>query len=225
MKNIFLLPFFLLFLTGLGAQRPYAKLVVGIETAYDLQLYDEGRRPKPIPDVHVEFPYHDFSFGFGFAYKKYGKTYYDTVLPELVTLNFSGEDKQFYQMEYRQVSPAYFSVPLHVNYRFLPCKCLYLYGGMSFDFKNPKVSEKVLGQSWSDTRPTWLFSGSRFKNNYKTYEIGLGFKLHASDVFRFVGRPSIVWTENPENVGPSVVRSLRFTLGMQYAFVRYGGRF
>lgn len=225
MKNILLLPVLLIALTQLHAQRPFAKIVVGIEAAYDLQLYDEGRRPKIMPDVHVEFPYRDFSFGFGFGYKKYGKIQYDLLLPETVVFDIGGESKPFYQVEYRQTSPAYFSIPLHVNYRFLPCKCLFLYAGMSLDFKNSETKETTLWQSWYDNRPNWFYSGTRFKDHYKSYELGVGFKLHTSDVFRFVARPSVVWTENPENTGPSVVRSLRFTFGMQYAFVRYGGRF
>lgn len=217
--------FALLFALSAQAQTPYAKMVVGVETGWDLLLYDEGQHPIAIPSVHVEYPLGNFSFGFGAAYKGFRKVQYENYEGGRRS-GFVGEQKTLlYVLENRAVKPSYFSVPLRVSYRLLPCKCIYLYGGMSFDFLNPKTSVTDLGQTTVSKKPaTQRAPGPFFKSSLRTYEIGVGFKLHTSDYFRLVARPSYVWSENPEFEGPKMIRSLRMTFGMQYAFVRYGGK-
>ncbi len=128
-------------------------------------------------------------------------------------------------MENREISANYWSVPLHVSYRFLPCKCIYLYGAMSFDFLSPSTRITPLSQTAVFELPAERRTeDSFFKKSLRTYELGLGFKLHTSDYFRLVARPSLVWSENPETQGTAMIRSLRMTFGVQYAFVRYGGK-
>lgn len=209
----------------LSAQQPFATMVVGIETGWDLLLYDEGQKPRIIPNVHVEYPFGNISLGFGLAYKGFEETQYDFFAGGQRS-GFIGEKKtRFYVLENRSIRPSYFSIPLRMSYRLLPCKCIYLYGGVSFDFLHPQTRAVDLGQTLVQNRPDKVqTSPDFFKDNYRTYEIGVGFKLHTSDYFRLVARPSYVWTENPELSGPNVIRSLRMTFGMQYAFVRYGGK-
>ena len=247
MKNTFVCLALFLALSA-HAQRPYAKMVVGLETGWDLLLYDTGKKPFAVPNVNVEYPYGNFSFGFGLAFKGYGRSqyafydgeYHKIVLPALP----SGSPKTAYDipgssfrqqapeqprvqyvMENREISANYWSVPLHVSYRFLPCKCIYLYGALSFDFLSPSTRITTMSQTAVIERPAERRTeDSFFKKNLRTYELGLGFKLHTSDYFRLVARPSLVWSENPETQGTAMIRSLRMTFGMQYAFVRYGGK-
>lgn len=221
MKNIFAL-LFLLAAATVQAQQPFAKMVVGLETGWDLLLYDEGRKPHVIPNIHVEYPFGDVSIGFGFAYKGFETARYEYYTGERRG-GLSGEQKTlFHVIENRSVRPSYFSVPLRFSYRLLPCKCVYAYGGVSLDFLNPKTTVTDEGDQLWETKPGAIRTESGFfKQNLRTYEVGVGFKLHTSDYFRLVARPSYVWTENPEVSGPAVIRSLRMTFGMQYAFVGY----
>lgn len=225
MKHLFFLPALLVAFTA-AAQQPFAKMIVGLEAGWDLQVYDQGIRPRLIPGVQVEYPWQKFSFGLGIARKGYRSFYYETATGQSQA-GLLGEKKvQYHLTEVRTFRPEYWSVPLRINYR-LPCNCVYLHGAMSFDFLNASTSGTVT-ESYAYTQqpaPEYLQEHG-LKSRLRTYEIGLGFKLHSSDYFRLVARPSYVWSENPEigGPGPEYLRSLRMTFGMQYAFIRYGGK-
>lgn len=226
MKNAFSL-LALCFALAAHAQQPFAKMVVGLEAGWDLQQYNDGRKAGLTPNVHVEYPFRKFSFGFGLAHKEFEAFVYPRFDGRRY-VGFDGKEKApFYFYENRQVQMNYWSIPLRVSYRFTTCNCVYLHGGVSFDFLDPRLEETTVdGGTLPGPLPTRNEARQFLKTNLRTYELGVGFKLHSSDYFRLVLRPSYVWSENPEigGSGPALLRSLRLTFGAQYAFVRYGAR-
>lgn len=226
MKRLFCLPA-LLFALAVAAQQPFAKMVVGIEAGWNLIQYDNGVRPRLMPGAQVEYPWKKFSFGIGLTHKNYRSLRYETATGE-TEAGLLGEKKVlFHRVESRTFQPEYWSVPLRVNYRF-PCNCVYLHAAASVDFLATDPAGTIAQSYVTTQKPTPEFRQEHaLKSRLRTYEIGVGFKLHSSDYFRLVARPSYVWSENPEigGPGPAFLRSLRMTFGAQYAFVRYGGKF
>ncbi|MBK7939099.1 MAG: hypothetical protein IPJ82_19380 [Lewinellaceae bacterium] len=226
MKNILFYAFFLILASRLSAQEPFAKMVIGLEAAMDLGHYSEGvELRRPFPGLHVEYPFKKFSFGAGISRKVYPESRYKTFDRNISSVQVGASEVTVFQYTDKVFRPVYWSIPLRIQYR-LPCNCVYVQGAASLDFFDTGAPEKVESTYWSSKPPTRTWSRRQyFKSTLRTYELGIGFKLHSTDYFRLVARPSFVWSENPEiGNGPAYLRSLRMSFGIQYAFIRYGGK-
>ncbi len=212
MKNTLFYALFLCAISSLHAQQPFAKMVVGLEGSMDLQQFSDGIKAHPMPTLQVEYPFHKFG--------------YQTFDGGIGSMQIGENNATIFHYADKVLKPVYWSIPLRIQYR-LPCNCVYLHGAASLDFFDTGVPEKVSSDYWTTSPPTRTWSRRQFfRSSLRTYELGIGFKLHSSDYFRLVARPSFVWTENPEirSGAPAYVSSLRMTFGAQYAFVRYGGK-
>lgn len=226
MKNILICLLILFISSDIQAQEAFAKMVIGLEAGMDLQQFPDGSRSHPMPTLQVEFPFHKFSAGIGITRKVYSKFRYQTFDGNISSIQIADDDITIFHYVDKLLKPVYWSIPVRLQYR-LPCNCVYIQGAASLDFFDKRSPEKVESgyEHWSSTAPTRTWSPAQFfKTSLRSYELGIGFKLHSSDYFRLIARPSFVWTENPETGGPAYLRSLRMTFGAQYAFLRYGGK-
>ena len=227
MKNTFFCACFFITSFSLRAQEPLAKMVVGFETGIELLQSGDGIKPHPMPGLHVEYPFHKFSFGVGITRKAYPEFRYYTFTGNISSVPVAENDVTVFEYADRLIKPVYWSIPIRINFR-LPCNCVYIHAATSFDFFDTGMAEKTEMEHWYSGAPTRTYSRRQFfKSKLQTYELGVGFKLHSSDYFRLVARPSYVWSENPAPDGkgvPAYLGSLRMTFGIQYAFVRYGGK-
>ncbi|HRI60827.1 MAG TPA: hypothetical protein PK228_13910, partial [Saprospiraceae bacterium] len=134
----------------------------------------------------------------------------------------------YYLADAHEFRPAYWSIPLKVDFRFHKCHCVYLHAGMTFDFFSDSPPDEVVFQNAEVEYQPYdhLERTQLFKSSTRSYEFGIGFKLHSNDYFRLVARPSFVLSENPEiyTDAPEYIPTFRMTFGAQYAFIRYGGR-
>jgi hypothetical protein len=226
MKKLFLYLAILFTSTTAFAQEPIGHMVVGLEVGADL-TYLGSNRNAPMPVLQVEYPFGKFSAGIGVGYKRFRNDVTQVDFTGRVEPVIDGLKKSLgYFYEENSLTPAYWTVPLRLQYR-LPCNCVYLHAGVSFDFLNEKAPQTSIYPRF--TRPDLDENNPTRKglrSALRSYELGAGFKLHSSDYFRIIMRPSAVWTENPDlDATDNMIPSLRITFGAQYAFVRYGGKF
>lgn len=212
----------------LSAQKTFGKLVVGLEMGFDVAQLNDGIKPRFIPGLQVEAPLGRFSFGTGLGREIYYPYRYYTFNGQTIERIENEKPVTYFLADAHEFRPAYWSVPIKVDYRFLKCHCVYLHAGMTFDFFSDSPPDEVVftnaeleQQPYDQLERTQLF-----KENTKSYEFGIGFKLHSNDYFRLVARPTMVWSENPEiyTDAPEYIPTFRMTFGAQYAFIRYGGK-
>jgi hypothetical protein len=169
-----------------------------------------------------------FSFGAGIGREIYYEYEYYTFTGQTIERIENEKPVTYYLADAHAFRPAYWSIPLKVDYRFLKCHCVYFHAGMTFDFFSDSPPESIVFQNAElDYQPyDQLERTQLFKKNTKSYEFGVGFKLHSNDYFRLVARPTMVWSENPEiyTDAPDYIPTFRMTFGAQYAFIRYGGK-
>jgi hypothetical protein len=223
MKKTYLLLLFSAFAVFSLAQQPVGKMVVGLETGFDGAYFNKGVYPRIIPSVQVEYPIGKFSVGVGLGkqlYRDYEFDYYTGQNEELIV---NEEAVTRYYLEIKEFSMSYWTVPVKLNFR-LPCNCVYLHGGVAFNFLDDHKPERSIGLAYQDeTEPlSGLSREVLVKKRTTSYEVGVGFKLQINDYVRLVGRPSYVWSENPELLSATpYLGSVRMTFGAQYAFFHY----
>lgn len=228
MKNLLVLVALCLLVQVAKSQKAFGKLVVGLEVGFDVNQFTEGIKPRLIPGIQVEAPVGRFSFGTGIGREIYYEYEYYTFTGQTVERIENEQPVTYYLADAHAFRPAYWSIPLKVDYRFLKCHCVYLHAGMTFDFFSDSPPDKVTFQN-AELRQQPLSEVGRellFKKTTKSYEFGVGFKLHSNDYFRLVARPTMVWSENPEiyTDAPAYIPTFRMTFGAQYAFIRYGSK-
>ncbi len=228
MKHLFVLVALSLFAPNLEAQKAFGKLVAGIEMGFDVNQFTEGIKPRFIPGIQVEAPVGRFSFGAGLGREIYYEYEYYVYTGQTIERIENEKPVTYYLSDAHAFRPAYWSIPLKVDYRFLKCHCVYLHAGMTFDFFSDSPPDRVVfrGAEVEYQPLTEVGRDLLFKKTTKSYEFGIGFKLHSNDYFRLVARPTVVWSENPEiyTDAPEYIPTLRMTFGAQYAFIRYGGK-
>jgi hypothetical protein len=228
MKYLFVLAALSLLALNLEAQKAFGKLVAGIEMGFDVNQFTEGIKPRFIPGIQVEAPVGSFSFGAGLGREIYYEYEYYVYTGQTIERIENEKPVTYYVSDAHAFRPAYWSIPLKVDYRFLKCHCVYLHAGMTFDFFSDSPPDRVVFQGAEvEYQPlTEVGRDLLFKKTTKSYEFGIGFKLHSNDYFRLVARPTVVWSENPEiyTDAPAYIPTLRMTFGAQYAFIRYGGK-
>lgn len=207
------------------AQQAFGKLVAGIETGFDVAQFSAGIKPRLIPGIQVEVPIGRFSIGAGLSREIYREYEYYTWTGQTVERIENEQPVLFYVANIHAFRPAYWSIPLKIDYRFHKCHCVYAHLGMTFDFFSDSPPDRVTFEG-AETRQAPLLEVRRdqlFKTRTKSYEFGVGFKLHSNDYFRLIARPTYVLSENPEiyTDGPKYLPTFRMTFGFQYAFIRY----
>jgi hypothetical protein len=228
MKHLFFLAAFCLLSPTIHAQKTFGKLVVGLEVGFDVAQFNDGIKPRLIPGLQVEAPLGRFSFGAGLGREVYYEYKYYTYNGQTIERIENEKPVTYYLADAHEFRPAYWSVPIKVDYRFLKCHCVYLHAGMTFDFFSDSPPDQVVFQNAELEQQPYdhLERTQLFKSNTRSYEFGIGFKLHSNDYFRLVARPTYVLSENPEiyTDAPDYIPTFRMTFGAQYAFIRYGSK-
>ena len=212
----------------LNAQKTFGKLVVGLEVGFDVGQFTDGLQPRLIPGLQAEAPVGRFSFGAGLGREIYRSYKYYTFTGQTIERIENEKPVTYFLADAHEFRPAYWTIPLKVDYRLLKCHCVYLHAGMTFDFfSNSPPDEIVFRNAELEQQPYDRVERTQlFKSSTRSYEFGIGFKLHSNDYFRLVARPTYVVSENPEiyTDAPKYLPTFRMTFGAQYAFIRYGGR-
>lgn len=228
MKHLLVLAALCLLAPNLEAQKAFGKLVVGLEMGFDVNQFTEGIKPRFIPGIQAEAPWGPFSFGIGLGREIYREYDYYTYTGQSVTRIENEQAVTYYLSDAHAFRPAYWTIPIKIDYRFHKCHCVFLHAGVTFDFFSDSPPDRITFRN-AELRQQLLTEVGRellFKQQTKSYEFGIGFKLHSNDYFRLVARPSVVWSENPEiyTDAPAYIPTLRMTFGAQYAFIRYGSK-
>lgn len=228
MKHLFVLAALCLLSPFLNAQKTFGKLVVGLEVGFDVGQFTDGLQPRLIPGLQAEAPVGRFSFGAGLGREIYRSYKYYTFTGQTIERIENEKPVTYFLADAHEFRPAYWTIPLKVDYRLLKCHCVYLHAGMTFDFfSNSPPDEIVFRNAELEQQPYDRVERTQlFKSSTRSYEFGIGFKLHSNDYFRLVARPTYVVSENPEiyTDAPKYLPTFRMTFGAQYAFIRYGGR-
>lgn len=228
MKQLFAIAALCLLSLPSNSQKAFGKLVVGLEMGFDVNQFTEGVKPRFIPGIQAEVPLGRFSFGVGLGREIYREYEYYTFNGQTRERIENEQPVTYYLADAHEFRPAYWSVPIKIDYRFHKCHCVYFHAGMTFDFFNDSPPDRVVFQN-AEFRQQPLSEVGRellFKQKTRSYEFGIGFKLHSNDYFRLIARPTYVLSENPEiyTDGPKYIPTLRMTFGAQYAFIRYGSK-
>jgi len=223
-KLAFLLALFCIIQT-VQAQKAFGKLVAGIEMGFDVAQFSDGIKPRFIPGVQLEVPIGPVSIGAGFGREIYRDYEYYTWTGQTVERIENEKPVVYYLADIHAFRPAYWTLPIKIDYRFHRCHCVYVHAGMTVDFFSSSPPDRVTFRN-AEVKESPLTEVRRdqlFKKTTKSYEIGVGFKLHSNDYFRIVARPTYVLSENPEiyTDGPKYLPTFRMTFGFQYAFIRY----
>ncbi len=228
MKPFFAFAALCLFAFPLTGQKAFGKLVAGVEVGFDVSQFTKGIKPRLIPGLQVEAPVGRFSFGAGLGREIYHGYQYYTYAGQTIERIENEKPVTYFLADAHEFRPAYWSIPLKVDYRFHKCHCVYAHVGMTFDFFSDSPPDKIVFRGAElDQQPyDQLQRTQLFKSTTRSYEFGIGFKLHSNDYFRLVARPTYVLSENPEiyTDAPKYLPTFRMTFGAQYAFIRYGSR-
>ena len=218
----------LLLSVSVSAQRPVGKMVVGLELASDVIGYTNGYSPLPAPALQIDYPIGKFSVGTALTQHRFRPVFDSYTYLNRREATLIGREKVLAYAYEKTVSQAkYWSVPFRIQYR-LPCNCVYLQAATAFDFWKAQapLTETVLLREQPDNPETQLPMNGGVRKLAHSFELGVGFKLHMNDYWRLVLRPSFVWSQYPDLASDLVWnRTLRMTVGVQYAFLRYGGNF
>lgn len=217
MKNI-LLALCLLAQTA-QAQQSFGKVIAGLEVAFDVNQFTDGLKPRLIPGFQVEVPIGPISIGAGIGNEFYHEYEYYTYAGQTIQRMEGGQIVPYYVSNLNAFRPAYWTVPIKIDYRIHRCECVYVQAGMSFDFFSDRPEGRVKFEG-AELRERPLDAVPReilFKKNTKSYTIGVGFSLFTHRFFRFTARPSFVLSENPEiyTTAPDYISTLRMHFGVQ----------
>jgi hypothetical protein len=224
-KHLLLLLALCCCVTSAQSQKAFGKLVAGLEMGFDVSQFTAGIKPRIIPGVQLEVPIGRLSIGAGLSREIYREYEYYTWTGQTIERIENEKPVTFYISDIHAFRPAYWSIPLKIDYRFHRCHCVFAHLGMTLDYFSDSPPDRVTFQG-AETREAPLTEVRRdqlFKKSTKSYEFGIGFKLHSNDYFRLVARPSYVLSENPEiyTDGPRYLPTFRMMFGIQYAFIRY----
>lgn len=214
--------------TPVHAQKSFGNLIVGLESGFDVAQFSKGIKARMSPALQAEFSLGRFSIGAGFGRKIYGPYEYYSFTGETIEREVNGATQMFYLADLHSFKPAYWTVPIKINYRVHRCDCVYLHAGISFDnvdLRKPDVI-KFRGAEFSQPYAVGVERSQLVVPKTKTYEFGIGFNVFRRDFFRLTARPTYALTENPEvrtngpNVGPKLLPTLRFSFAAQIAVWR-----
>lgn len=228
MKKLLILSFFTLLCAGVSAQKSFGHVIIGLESGFDVAQFSKGLKPRMSPALQAEVSLGPISLGIGIGRKLYREYEYYSFTGETVQREVDGLIRTYYLADQHSFKPAYWIVPLKVNFRVHRCDCVYLHAGVTFervDLGRPDI----IGFRGAEFDPSQyrpylenLQRGQFVVPRTKSYEFGVGFNVFRRDFFRLTARPTYVLTENPEVVtdGPKMLPTLRFTFAAQFAVWR-----
>lgn len=224
MKHLFILAALSLLASNLQAQKGFGKLVGGLEVSFDVQQMTEGIKPRLIPSLQLEIPFGRLAIGAGFGREIYHEYEYYVYAGRTVERIENEKPVLYYVSDARAFRPAYWTLPLKVEYRFHRCQCVFVQAGVSFDFFDSNTPDRLvfhgaelLYQPYNELKHEQLF-----KKNTRSYTFGIGFNLLARGRFRLVARPAFVLSENPEiyTTAPKRLPTFRMNFAGQFAFIK-----
>ncbi len=213
-----------LFCTAIHAQKSFGYVVAGLESGFDVAQFSKGLKPMATPVLQVEGSLGPVSVGVGIGRKLYRSYEYYSFTGETVQREIDGVFRTYYLADQHSFKPAYWIVPLKINYRVHSCDCVYLHAGITFeqrDLGRPDVI-KFRGAESEQPGAIGVQRGELVVPKTRSYEFGVGFNVYKKDFFRLTARPMYVLTENPEvyTEGPKMLPTLRFTFAAQFALWR-----
>lgn len=229
MKKLFGILFFSMICFGITAQKSFGYVVLGLESGFDVAQFSKGLKARMAPSIQAEFSLGPVSLGIGIGRKLYREYEFYSFTGETVEREIGGVTRMYYLADQHAFKPAYWIIPLKINYRVHRCDCVYLHAGITFeqvDLGRPDII-KFKGAEFepSQYRP-YLENLQRAQflvPKTKSYEFGIGFNVFRRDYFRLTARPAYVLTENPEAVNtgaPKLLPTLRFSFAAQFAIWR-----
>ena len=218
-KNLLSALALLLFSHATPAQSSFGKVIVGIESAFDVAQFSEGIKAKASPYFQAEIPFWKFSVGAGFGKKFYPDYEFYTSNGAMTEREVNGATVRYYLADLHSFQPEYWIVPVKLNFRVHKCDCVYLHAGMIFDIADKSGPDEILYTNAEFDQPInqGLTSDQLTKNRTRSIELGVGFNLFQRDRLRLTARPAYVLTSNPEvyNDAPDWLPSLRFSFAVQ----------
>jgi hypothetical protein len=224
MKKLLALTLFTLFCSSTFAQKSFGNVILGLESGFDVAQFSKGIKARMIPTLQAEVSLGPVSLGIGIGRKLYREYEFYSFTGETTQREVNGALQTYYLADLHAFKPAYWSIPLKINYRVHRCDCVYLHAGITFenvDLGRPDVI-KFRGAEFSQPYAVGVERSQLVVPKTKSYEFGVGFNVFRRDFFRLTARPTYVLTENPEvyTDGPKLLPTLRFTFGAQFAVWR-----
>lgn len=218
-KNLISALTVLLLQNAISAQSSFGKIIVGVESAFDVAQFSEGIKAMASPYLQAEVPFWKFSIGAGFGKKFYPDYEFYTSNGAMTEREVNGAIVRYYLADLHSFKPEYWIVPVKVNFRVHKCDCVYLHAGMIFDIADKSSPDEILYTNAEFEQPInqGLTSDQLTQNRTQSVELGVGFNLFRRDRFRLTARPAYVLTRNPEvyNDAPDWLPTLRFSFAAQ----------
>ncbi len=208
----------------LYGQKDFGKWAIGLEASFDFAQYQAGTIPGLIPAVVTDISFGRLWVGAGIGREIYRPYEYYTWTGEIVQRMEEGRPVPYYVSTLRSFRPAYWTVPVRLQYRLHRCHCVFVHVGAAFDFFSDTPPERIVFEG-AELRQAPLQQVRRdqlFLLRTRSYEVGVGFNLLARDFFRLMARPSVVISEDPEiyTDGPGLITTARMTFAVQFGFFR-----
>ncbi|GEM_PF-695118 len=228
MKRLRAVAIFSLFCLSISAQRSFGTIVLGLESGFDVAQFSAGLRPRLIPALQIEGSLGPVSVGVGIGRKQYGEYEFYSFTGGTTQREVNGAYLTYYLADLHAFKPAYWIVPIKINYRVHRCDCVYLHAGITFeqiDLGRPDII-KFRNAEFSQPYAVGVQRGQLVVPKTKSYEFGIGFNVYKREFFRLTARPAYVLTENPEvdytsnQNAPKYLPTLRFTFAAQFALWR-----
>ena len=224
MKKLLTIALFTLLCLTVNAQKSFGYVVLGLESGFDVAQFSKGIKAQMSPVLQAEVSLGPVSLGVGIGRALYREYEYYSFTGETVQRTVNGAQLTYYLADQHSFKPAYWIVPLELNYRVHRCDCAYVHFGVTFgtvDLGRPDII-KFRGAEFSQPYAQGVERGQLVVPKIKSYEFGVGFNVFRRDYFRLIARPTYVLTENPEvyTDGPKMLPTLRFTFGAQFAIWR-----
>lgn len=201
------------------AQASFGKVIIGVESAFDVAQFSEGIKAKASPYFQAEIPFWKFSLGAGFGKKLYPDYEFYTSNGAMTEREVNGAIVRYYLADLHSFRPEYWIVPVKVNFRVHKCDCVYLHAGVIFDVSDKSRPDEILYTNAEFEQPVnqGLTSDQLTRNQTRSIEFGIGFNLFKRNRFRLTARPAYVLTSNPEvyNDAPDWLPTLRFSFAAQ----------
>ena len=228
MKKLLFAAIITMFCTGVFAQRSFGAIVLGLESGFDVAQFSDGLKARMAPALQAEVSAGPLSFGVGIGRKFYREYEFYSFTGGTTQREVNGANLTFYLADLHAFTPAYWIIPLKINYRVHRCDCVYLHAGITFeqvDLGRPDII-KFRNAEFSQPYAVGVQRGQLVVPKTKSYEFGIGFNVYKRDFFRLTARPAYVLTENPEvdysanKSGRKLLPTLRFTFAAQFALWR-----
>jgi hypothetical protein len=204
---------------ALHAQDPLGKLIVGLETGFEVKQYHDDYIPRIIPGIQVETSFWRFSVGVGLSRKFYHEYQYVFYKGKNKVDLVDGQPVTTYLYDVKGFKPAYWSVPIKLNFRVHRCNCVYIHAATMLEFLDSHKPERTVfvdAQS-KDVLPYGVQRKELMHMRTRSFEFGIGIKLFAIGNMRVYARPTYVISQKPEvYVDNKYGATLRMSFGAQF---------